>query len=967
MDTLDTTVCDQIAPEDSQIEETQETSSSADVLLDLLPHHEQLLTDSAIDRQIAYTRGYRSITRKTDLEDLGFSPAQRRVPTLVIPVHSVTGDIALHQIRPDRPRTSKDGKTIKYETPKDAKMALDVHPSIRTQLGNPHIPFFITEGVRKADAAISHGLCCIALLGVTTWRGTNGDGGKTALPDWEYVALKDRDVYIVFDSEVMLKRPVYNALIRLFRFLAHRGALVKVIYLEPRADGGKVGLDDFFVAGHTTENLLARATTDLREPPVEEENECSYHETPTGIVWKRPMQEGTIDVPLCNFSARIVTDIIEDDGVETHRQFEIEARQHERRATVRVSADRFNSLGWSVEALGARAIMYPGQTLRDHTRAAIQLLSSDVHERRVFKHTGWRTIDGTWHYLHAGGAIGRAGNITEIEVSLPEALDRYTLPDPPVGKERLHAIENSLRMIDVAPDHITYPVYAEIWRTVFGDMDFAIHLAGPSGQGKTEIAALAQQHFGASLDARHLPASWSSTGNSLEGIAFATKDALLVIDDFCPTGSSADIQRLHRDADRILRAQGNHSGRLRMRADATLSAAKPPRGGILSTGEDSPRGLSLRARMVILEISPGVVIWEQLTECQQHAVAGDYTQALAAFLQWVAPQYEKMRERIKRDTLQLRSTVIASHRRIAGSIASLAAGFSVFLDFAREIGAISETQKIQHEQRCWNALVEAAGAQEQQQQASDPVPRFITLLSNAISSGRAHIANMRGEEPTDSQGWGWRENGESFKPHGERVGWVDNDNLYLLPDASFAVAQKLGRDQDETLPVTQQTLRKRLNERGYLVSTESVLRGTLTVRRQIEGQRREVLHFRTTTLSHGLFSKPDQPDHDQHDHGRGGLKAPHNEESSNVQNPTNRFPTTTSTQENGMKSNTSPPQVGLVGSNKARTQSSTTQKPTLASAGQNTTHQHLTNPTIVARKNLTRDAAGSNTVWEDEI
>ena len=44
---------------------------------------------------------------------------------------------------------------------------------------------------RKADAAVSIGLCCIAVLGVWNWRGTSDWGGKTALPDWEMIAFKD--------------------------------------------------------------------------------------------------------------------------------------------------------------------------------------------------------------------------------------------------------------------------------------------------------------------------------------------------------------------------------------------------------------------------------------------------------------------------------------------------------------------------------------------------------------------------------------------------------------------------------------------------------------------------------------------------------------------------------------------------------------------------------------------------------
>ena len=85
-------------------------------------------------------------------------------------------------------------------------------------------------------------------------------------------------------------------------------------------------------------------------------------------------------------------------------------------------------------------------------------------------------------------------------------------------------------MLDIAPDVVTVPLVTAIFRSVLGDTDFSIHLAGPTGIGKTELAALAQQHFGPGLDARHLPGNWLSTGNAIEGLAFVTKDALLVVD-----------------------------------------------------------------------------------------------------------------------------------------------------------------------------------------------------------------------------------------------------------------------------------------------------------------------------------------------------------------------------------------------------------------------------------------------------
>ena len=187
-------------------------------------HRRMLFEESGIGARVAVKRGYRTVTSKAELERLGFGRSQRNVPALLMPIYSPTGEIVLYQSRPNEPRIDKRGKRIKYETPSGAGMALDVHPFCRERLGDPKVPLFITEGLRKGDALVSRGLCAVALIGVWNWRGTNEYGGKMALPEWESVALNGRKVYIVFDSDVMEKQQVYAALCRLKNFLESRGA-----------------------------------------------------------------------------------------------------------------------------------------------------------------------------------------------------------------------------------------------------------------------------------------------------------------------------------------------------------------------------------------------------------------------------------------------------------------------------------------------------------------------------------------------------------------------------------------------------------------------------------------------------------------------------------------------------------------------------------------------------------------------
>jgi Domain of unknown function (DUF3854) len=184
-------------------------------------HRKRLTEESGISEEVLEARGYRTTEKKVELENLGFPRTQCNVPGLLIPGYSPFGEIATYQYRPDLPRIM-DGKPVKYEMPRGSRMVLDVHPFARKWLGDPKVPLFITEGIIKGDALVSYGLCAVALLGVWSFRGTNEHGGKVLLPEWEYVALNGREVYIVFDSDIMLKPEVYKAMVRLKAFLESR-------------------------------------------------------------------------------------------------------------------------------------------------------------------------------------------------------------------------------------------------------------------------------------------------------------------------------------------------------------------------------------------------------------------------------------------------------------------------------------------------------------------------------------------------------------------------------------------------------------------------------------------------------------------------------------------------------------------------------------------------------------------------
>jgi hypothetical protein len=80
-----------------------------------------------------------------------------------------------------------------------------------------------------------------------------------------------------------------------------------------------------------------------------------------------------LKLPLANFTARITAEIRRDHGVESTREFEIEARLDGQTRRLVVAAARFTSLKWVTEQLGARAVMAAGMGIKDQRGDSVVL------------------------------------------------------------------------------------------------------------------------------------------------------------------------------------------------------------------------------------------------------------------------------------------------------------------------------------------------------------------------------------------------------------------------------------------------------------------------------------------------------------------------------------------------------------------------------------------------------------------
>ena len=390
----------------------------------------------------------------------------------------------------------------------------------------------------------------------------------------------------------------------------------------------------------------------------------------------------------------------------------------------------------------------------------------------------------------------------------------------------------SLALLELGPDTITAAVLGAIYRAPLGEpspIDFALHLTGPTGAFKTELAALAQAHFGAAFNGRRLPASWADTANMLEKKAFLAKDAVLVVDDFAPTGTTTDVSGC------IARpiacsvppatapavpgcAPTAAAGQPTIRAAAHLDrrghperpepAGSPP-GARADPGRDPgrpPLGRAGRRGERAVRCCHGGI---SALACPSHRRSqGDAAGAATDAARHAGPGID--------------------HRRTPDIAASLILGWETFLRFAEEAGAISRDDAAALLTRVRAALTESAEVQRAHQASEEPATRFLALLGAAISSGRAHLADAEtgASLRTPPAGAGGSTSSvqaderEVWRPNGERLGWIREEDLLLDPDTAFAAAQKLARDQGTSIPIKQRTLWKRLAEQGLLASRD---------------------------------------------------------------------------------------------------------------------------------------------------
>ena len=725
-------------------------------------------------------------------------------------------------------------------------------------------PAFVVEGEKCAAALHGLGLAAVS---------AQGGANKAAGGDWAALAGVPL-VYLLPDNDRAgegYARAVCKALARLepapdVRMVRLPGLPEKghaVDWIAARVPGWN-GLDplpqercadlaaELLALGEQGEPAPADWLADDAQPERPQGKPANasggrYVATPTGIkAVKWNAQGEPEEISLCNFTARIVRETVEDDGLDVQRKLTLTGEQGGRPFQCPpITFEEFAAMNWPAKYGGSHCIAEPGNGKRDTLRAAIQTLShaaGAVEQRTVYTHTGWRKVGGAWCYLHGGGAIGAAGPVTGIDVDLGD-LARYALPRPSTTpQERREAAAASLALLALAPHAASVPLLACVYLAPLAqalNVDFILWLEAPSQSQKSSIAAVALAHFGAEIDRTCLTANWTATPNALEGALFTLADALAVIDDYAPTNHPGQQAALDWTAGRVIRAVGNRQGRARLRADLKQQPERYPRGLVIGTAEQGPIGESINARLFGVTLQKGDVNLAALTASQTAAERGLLARCMADFIQDLAARFDDVVKEAKRDWRDYRAAAL--QQRLSGrapeQVAFLLIGAQLALRHFQQAGVTLPAANVV------DTLMDLARRHSLHVLESQPADRFRLALAELLASGAAHLeplANDGGREPAPQP------------LRGPCLGWRNDakGELYLLATPTLEAVNSALTKGDTGLNIRPRALWRQCQQRGWLQAGDAIPGGGERTSRvvKITGKPEQVLVFNASTL-----------------------------------------------------------------------------------------------------------------------
>lgn len=428
--------------------------------------------------------------------------------------------------------------------------------------------------------------------------------------------------------------------------------------------------------------------------------------------------------------------------------------------------------------------------------------ADEMQEVKAITSTGW-TPDGK-AYVLPGGAIGQSDYQCKLDQELAKEFASFGFRKNSPEENRA-AWDALLALFGIYRYEVIHTALAHAFlppliRWLGDEARYLYHIHADTGSFKTELAKLLMALYGPT-GSSGLTYKWSGTPYGAEARAYALKDCLMLIDDLKPGTITQDALPKWVA---FVQAAVDAQGRKRATVAGKAAASLPPRALLLSTGEAVPEAgeASYSARMLLAQLNsqPTGVRNTKLDDIK--AKAPLFSGLMGAYIEWLLSGNGRgALERFKEyQALSLKT----EHTRLSNNYAANSTGAAMLVKFCLEHRLMNDKEAALYLDGYQMAITEIVSKTGDKVKSERYSFKFLDALRNAVSTGYAAIANHICDR---------------------RVGWEDEDYLYLLPGSFEVCNQWLRVSGQSPINISKAELRKQLFHDQCSFVTETRVQG----------------------------------------------------------------------------------------------------------------------------------------------
>lgn len=404
----------------------------------------------------------------------------------------------------------------------------------------------------------------------------------------------------------------------------------------------------------------------------------------------------------------------------------------------------------------------------------IQELAKDLPFTICHSSIGWARNQIGYGYCYTNKCIGNE----KIHVKNLSQMPGYSYIDKEASLKECYQcagkmfdlIPNKKYVIDILLAYTTLSFLVHKLREIEIPPKALVWLYGGTGIFKTEIAKILISFFGKN---DVIPASFNDTKTRIEIMMNLTKDALLLVDDYCPSTTAGENYRNKDKVVMITRNIGDRTSRGRMTPSMKPRPSYPPLGNVIITAEDTFVGASTISRHITLHLIRGDVDENVLSYLQVNkpylAKFGEY------YVCWLLENIytEAGKYNLKDIFLKYRDEAFSKdrHRRFAETMAHLRLSMYLLTEFLCASKLIDIKKQEEMNQDMAKATEQWACNQNQLILQEDMADMFMLGLQELILSGQVSAVPYNNPDRSIIK---------------QTYLYADADTYYLLPDLAYA-------------------------------------------------------------------------------------------------------------------------------------------------------------------------------------